>query len=186
MEKLWNSFLYDQILLKIRKTNGDRVVQAYSQISPFNCACSLWCSEALLDLWAAKYFLRSPSFTLVVWCVMGWVMGVSWLKILQPPCPFKEVQWQTSWERTWKFLREDSSLQAGGEHLVEVVNNVRSSALWRLFTELRIPDWEKSKSRSANPVSLTQGCKPLCPFRDSQELCLERKEHLITAPDSAA
>lgn len=29
-EKLWNSFLYDQILLKIRKTNGNQRVQAYS------------------------------------------------------------------------------------------------------------------------------------------------------------
>lgn len=45
-EKLWNSFLYDKILLKIRKTNGNQGVQAHSQISPFNCACPLWCSEA--------------------------------------------------------------------------------------------------------------------------------------------
>lgn len=46
MEELWNSFLYDQILLKIRKTSGNQGIQAYSQISPFNRARPPWCSEA--------------------------------------------------------------------------------------------------------------------------------------------
>lgn len=36
MLKLWNSFLYDQILLKIRKNSGNQGVQVYSQILPFS------------------------------------------------------------------------------------------------------------------------------------------------------
>lgn len=63
----------------------------------------------------------------------------------------------TAWERTLPCRP--------GEHLPEVVNNVHlSSAPWRLFTDLRIPDREKSKPRSANPVSLAQGCEPPCPL----------------------
>lgn len=52
--------------------------------------------RSLKDLWAAKCFLFSPAFTLVVWCAMGWVVGVSWFKLCMSPCPGKEGQSQTS------------------------------------------------------------------------------------------
>lgn len=47
--------------------------------------------------------------------------------------------------------------QARGRYPTDVVSNA-TSALWHLFTDLRIPKWEKSKTRSASPVSVRSLC----------------------------
>lgn len=124
--------------------------------------------RSLTVLWAAKCFLPSPAFTLDVWCATGWVAGASQLKL----CPAGRFH-----HRPPHCLREACSLQAGGWYLTEVVNKVPLlSALWHLLTQLRIPGWEKSKTRSASPISLTSLCvfswEPCCWKRSISSQCL--------------
>lgn len=57
--------------------------------------------RSLQDLWAAKCFIPSPLFTLVIRCVKGWVVDVSWFKLhrkgqsLTPVLPFPTGQRRT-------------------------------------------------------------------------------------------
>lgn len=147
-EKLWNSFLYDQILLKIRKSNENQGVQAYSQISPFQ----LCLPPVVFRSWTSEQQSTSSSLPLPLWFCYLQQSGL-WVSRSGGSLHCHEVNHEPP--PMW----EEPSGSRGG-HLADEVTHV-SSAQGHLITELMMPDRENQAqvSRSACPIGFAEGCE---------------------------
>lgn len=78
-EELWNSFMYHQILWRIRKPSEYQGVQAHSQVSPFQLCFPPVALRSQIS--EPQNLLLSPTLTLALLSAMGWVMTVSQFEI---------------------------------------------------------------------------------------------------------
>lgn len=124
-EELWNSFMYHQILWRIRKRSEYQGVQAHSQVSPFQLCFPPVALRSQIS--EQQNLLLSPTLTLALLSAMGWVMTVSQFEIWRIPCPEMERNLPNPGEDTW---------------LTEW-----PKCLCHLLGDIRMLDWRGAKTR---------------------------------------
>lgn len=163
-EELWNSFMYYQMLLRIRKPNEYQGVQAHSQVSPFQLCLPPVVFRSQISV--QQNLLLSPTLTLALLSAMEWVMNVSLFEIWRLPFPEMgrnfpdpgEDTWLMGWPKCLCHLHGDIHLWSSG-----------------CLTEGE----PRPDGQICPPIGFTEGCEPPCPLRVmGAPYLVERKKSL--------